>query len=293
MNRQAVHARPRVNQPTGFRGTGYSRPSYHYGRSHDYVFFPVGWTDETTGRIYEKGYYDENGQHYANVAFENNGRYENVICHCAYCDQDTIMNPRAEEVSARSLQCPNCGAALEIRSALDAYLPGPQNYNTGAVRSGERKSILPRILLCIILVFAGLGVLSSFLIRKLESEEFRITETNTDDTSNVDLFGDVIYLTESGGSAYTISEGASDKQLVWDPDADSYYDKNSDCWIWYNTDVDPGIWQYWYEGISSDFGDYGWMEHYEDGWFIEESYDNWIELPAEYDTDDLWYIQGS
>ena len=58
VNRQAVHARPRVNQPTGFRGTGYSRPSYHYGRSHDYVFFPVGWTDETTGRIYEKGYYD-------------------------------------------------------------------------------------------------------------------------------------------------------------------------------------------------------------------------------------------
>ena len=68
------------------------------------------------------------------------------------------------------------------------------------------------------------------------------------------------------------------------------FDEDSDCWLWYTTEVDPPVWQYWVEGISSDFGDYGWMEHDEDGWWIEASNGNWIELPDRYDADGLWYI---
>ena len=291
IRRGPVSARPRVNQPTGFRGPGYSGPSYYYGRSHDYVFFPVGWIDEATGRSYEKGYYDENGQYYDTVAFENNGRYENVVCHCAYCDQDTIMNPSAEEISARRLQCPNCGAPMEIRSALDAYQISSPGFAAGTVRSGGKKRILPWILLIVVLILAGLYAFGSYLLKKesAPSTEFQITAPDPA-AADDDLFGDVIRLARSGDNVYTVSDGASDKQLVWDADADSYYDKSSDCWLWYNTDVEPAVWQYWYEGISSDFGDYGWMEHDEDGWFIEESYGNWIELPAEYDAGDLWYI---
>ena len=32
------------------------------------------------------------------------------------------------------------------------------------------------------------------------------------------------------------------------------------------------------------------MEHDEDGWWIEASYGNWIQLPDKYPTDNLWYI---
>ena len=52
----------------------------------------------------------------------------------------------------------------------------------------------------------------------------------------------------------------------------------------------PNVWQYWAEGISSDYGDYGWMEHDEDGWFIEADQGVWIEVPAWYDTSRLWYF---
>ena len=259
------------------------------------MFFPAGWIDEATGRSYEKGYYAENGQHYDTVAFENNGRYENVVCHCAYCDQDTLMNPSAEDISTRRLQCPNCGAPLEIRSALDTYQISPPGIAAGTVRSGGKKRILLPVMLSIVLILAGLTAFGSYLLRKdaSQSNEFQITGQDPAAAPDEELFGDAIGLVHSGDNAYRVSGGASDKQLVWDTDADSYYDESSDCWVWYNTDVEPAVWQYWYEGISSDFGDYGWMEHDEDGWFIEESYGNWIELPAEYDAGDLWYTDGT
>jgi hypothetical protein len=70
---------------------GTLRPRYYYGRRHDYVYYPESWVDESSGRSYAKGYYDENGQYYENVAFEKDGKYENVVCHCPYCDRDTIL----------------------------------------------------------------------------------------------------------------------------------------------------------------------------------------------------------
>ena len=54
----------------------------------------------------------------------------------------------------------------------------------------------------------------------------------------------------------------------------------------------PALWQYWYEPISGDFGDYGWME-YEDGiWYIETDAGQWDPVPEEYDLTCLWHIAG-
>ena len=103
--------------------------------------------------------------------------------------------------------------------------------------------------------------------------------------------GTEISLERSGADSYRYSAaGSADKTLVWDVDADSYYDADSDCWLWYNEDVNPAVWQYWYGGISSDYEESGWMEHYSDGWFIEASPGNWIPLPDSYDSSGLWYI---
>ena len=54
--------------------------------------------------------------------------------------------------------------------------------------------------------------------------------------------------------------------------------------------MEPAVWQYWYEGISSDFDESGWMEHDADGWYIEAYKGDWIALPTQYDTSGLWYI---
>ena len=116
--------------------------------------------------------------------------------------------------------------------------------------------------------------------------------SDSEPLSNPALFGSVIFLSDMGDSVYAITDddNAYDRQLIWNEDEQSYYEEASKLWAWFNTDVEPPLWQYWYEPISGDFGDFGWME-YEDGtWYIEQSRGNWIELPEKYDSTPLWRI---
>ncbi len=117
----------------------------------------------------------------------------------------------------------------------------------------------------------------------------RITDENT--VFETGPLGETIHLSKSGDHSYEITRTGEDKMLIWDAEADCYYDESSECWAWLNTDITPAVWQYWYDGISSDFGDYGWMEHDAEGWFIEKSYGVWIELPEYYTSEDLWFIR--
>ena len=293
--------RPRVNQPTGFIPATHKRPTYYYGRRHSYAYYPLDWVDADTGVSYQKGYYDENGQHYDSVTFEEGGRYKNVVCHCSYCERDTILDLSASEVGGQSLTCPSCGAPMDIVSELDAIMSEnsvPENtheYNTGGTRTAPAKK-KSRVWLIIGLLVLVMGV------KRTITNKF---ENNSSGGSQVQQ----ISVVESGGSGSSYSQNAvflerqddgsymvvndalrSDRTLYYDEEYDSYYDESSDCWLWYNTDVEPPVWQYWYEDISSDFGDYGWMEHYDTGWYIEEDDGHWIELPDEYDASELWYI---
>ena len=82
------------------------------------------------------------------------------------------------------------------------------------------------------------------------------------------------------------------RECTYDANSDNYYDKDTGCYFWLNNDVTPPIWQYWYQGISSDYGDYGWMEYDYDKqcWFIETEKGKWEELPSYYNTDNLWHM---
>ena len=293
--------RPRVNQPSGYRPFGGMAPRYVYGRRHDYIYYPVAWVDNDTGRSYEKGYYDENGQHYDDVAFNKDGQYKNVVCHCPYCDKDTVVDMSSEDAAGKTLQCPSCGAPMQVNSFLDDYASGsqersPDSDDRAATRSDRRRMgclISMAILLSIVIITR----ISARIQRPDPMPILGGTQqiTTVDSTSsNVDLFGETVYLAagENGGFTITDSADASDRNMVWDYGEECYYDEASDCWLWFNTDVTPPVWQYWYEGISSDFGDYGWME-YEDGiWYIEADEGNWIELPAGYDAGQLWHIDA-
>ncbi len=130
-----------------------------------------------------------------------------------------------------------------------------------------------------------------------ESTANGTTNDKTDDTSsnttnNNLVESDAVCLKKVGERSYTIVDKsqAYDKKLVWDKNADSYYDAETECWVWYNTAVVPATWQYWYDYISPDYGDFGWMEHDETGWYIEATEGNWIQLPQKYETSNLWSI---
>ena len=291
--------RPRVNQPTGFVSATHRRPVYYYGRKHSYAYYPEDWTDAETGASYQKGYYDENGQRYENVAFEEDGKYKSVVCGCPYCGLDTILDLGADAAAGHSLRCPNCGGPMEICSELDTILSEvPENTHVydseeslkNAFPQKRKKTRLWPFVLALMLVFSAVNRVRA----RLRPEPVQQLPTTVSSGSTLSLapFGDHLYLEKQEDGSYHVVTDVlrADKLLDYERDSDNYYDEASDCWLWYNREVEPAVWQYWYEGVSSDFGDYGWMEHADDGWHIEASEGNWIPLPEKYDASGLWYI---
>jgi len=237
---------------------------------HDYQYYPSGWYDETTGTQYEAGYYDENGQYYKNVAIRNGNEYRTEL-YCDYCG--TQIKLKWTEGAIPS--CPNCGAQLKEvadNSVIEDKLQ-PQVVSSPVRHSGNAgiKAFIIG-LSCMIflptLLTAGFKQLQG-VISGTETEYEQ--EAETDDSIYVDVL---------------------DRYCYWDDEYECYYDKETDCYFVYADEVDPPEWQYWYEGISSDYGDYGWMSyHYDEGlWYIETGNGQWEVLPDTYDTSSLWHV---
>ena len=82
------------------------------------------------------------------------------------------------------------------------------------------------------------------------------------------------------------------RDVPWNAQYDMYYDKQTDCYFFLNTDMDPPIWQYWFEGVSSQYGeDYGWLEWdaRESRWYVQTGETKWELLPEKY-ASDLWHF---
>lgn len=117
-------------------------------------------------------------------------------------------------------------------------------------------------------------------------------ETNTapDISSyNPDIFGTTIYLKSTADGMDISDESDYDHMLVWVDSEDAYYDADSDCYVWFNTDMDPYLWQYWYEGISSSH-ESGWMEYENGEWYLETSYGNWEQVDLTGYGDRIWHF---
>ena len=91
---------------------------------------------------------------------------------------------------------------------------------------------------------------------------------NAADEYNLPNLGFNLYVQEEDGAYVIIDEtdytanyrNGGCKHLVCDSDQ-NYYDKETDMYIYLNEDLDPPQFQYWLEGLSSQYGDYGWMEY--------------------------------
>ncbi len=196
------------------------------------------------------------------------------------------MNLSAADAEAKKLQCPSCGAPVEIRSALDTLQEAPGTVGNGYAAGTQNAPSKTKGRGCLI----AFAVLMLFLLVVYVIGEFLPSGSSSvlQQISGT-VQGSTLRLVRTGIESFRLAdEGESaSKTLKWDSSEDSYYDEDTDCWIWYNTEVDPPLWQYWYEGISSDYGDYGWMEHESSGWYIEVSDGNWQELSPEYDLSRL------
>ena len=298
-------ARPRINQPLGYILLGTQRPRMYYGRRHDYMYYPESWTDKSTGTSYQKGYYDENGQYYSDVSFKQDGKYQNVVCRCPYCEQTTILNLDKASSDTLNLQCPHCMGQMEIQSELDEILEGQKTDNTAneSIKNQEKTKkkntkntiIIIAAILCLLIARHNIkNRFQNIVHQNIQPiETVQLVDNNSESfVHGVQIIpGQPVFLELQQDGYHVVNDVLrADKTLEWSDAYDSWYDPTTDCYLWYNTDVEPPVWQYWYEGISSDYGDYGWMEFDGKNWYIESYEGNWILLPNTYSTENLWEV---
>lgn len=82
------------------------------------------------------------------------------------------------------------------------------------------------------------------------------------------------------------------RDVEWSKKYNCYYDKETDCYFFLNTKMNPEIWQYWYEGTSNNYGKYGWMEWdpRENKWFVQTGNKKWEVLPEDQIQPHFWHF---
>ena len=265
--------RSRINQPEGWYGkTDIIR--HIRCKSHDYDYYPTSW-DTVDGKHFDAGYYDEYGKYYRNLFVPK----ETLVLSCEYCGNNMIYTCKEGELPI----CSKCGAQfkIDISDQSDEYA-----NNIGALDENKKRNIKKwvkrGVIIYLVLLFLKAGLEYAILRErnKAASNRYSVTNSNNYNTtvSATPTPKTSIYVEEIGRTCYR-------KDGDW-------YDSATQCWFWYNDEVEPYQWQYWYEGISSDYGDFGWMEYDMDSgqWYIEVSDGNWEMLPDKYDTTNLWHF---
>lgn len=320
--------RARSHQPSNYRFASTHPTSTYQCRRHDYIFYPIDWLDETTNTTYKKGYYDEQGNRYDSLILKNNERYENVPMHCPYCDKTTVRDLTDDKETMSCEYCGGnmvIDAILDEKAeTVSSASGGSGDYSYAGSGTSSRSRFKPLMIFGIIFasMYIGPVILSSLLLpfrsaAKLissrsssnptailqqltppqqQNQQQTQQQTNVqqytaqDVLDNVEIFGSQIYL-KSGADGMEISDSSDyDIRLSWSDYDESYYDANSDCYVWFNTDMDPALWQYWYEGISSNYGDYGWMEYENGTWYVETSQGNWVPIDLSGYEDRIWHF---
>ena len=85
---------------------------------------------------------------------------------------------------------------------------------------------------------------------------------------------------------------ALERSAAWSDEYDCYYDAPTDCYFFMNQELNPPVWQYWFESVSAAYGDYGWLEWdaAEQCWYVQTAEYSWKQLPdAEY-KDVMWHF---
>lgn len=308
--RRTTVFRPAYNQPRGYGmgGAVVRAASRVHCRYHDYTYYPEDWTYE--GVNYKSGYYDETGNYYNRVVFRTNNSYKSEF-KCEYCGNLAELTWNEGEMPT----CKCCGASMIMTGTPVDEVVEEYNYDySGAISNVHpivARFIVYGVFIVIFLmiqIFAFVVSSAGRLISSTSSTSGYYSSFETDDDTdydsgydsnttndgNLDVYGSVLYLSKNEDGIYEVSDSSNyDKELTWDYGCESYYDIESDCYVWYNTEVSPNLWQYWYEDISSNYGDYGWMECENGKWYIEVADGDWEELEASYyEIEKLWHIKN-
>ena len=264
--------RRRVNQPLGYDPSSVlMRTILYQGLLHDYEYYPEDFTG-SDGRTYKRGYYDENGTYYQNVGIDK----QEVELECPYCGTRNKIVWKEGVLPS----CPNCGGTYQVQedkingAAVDEF-----NQAAGRTPVGKtEKSFFEKafgFLVPAVMVVIAIAFFYTFFQGGNGGGSSGSSYTETVQES--------LYVPEI------------DRTCEWDSEKRWWYDENSECYFYFDTEVDPPQWKYWFEGVSSDFGDFGWLEYDDDQeqWFVQTARNAWERLPDNYDTEKLWHMDDA
>ena len=262
----------------------------YYCKKHDYVYYPNDWTSED-GNEHKAGYYDEEGTHYKTIAFED----REVLLTCEYCGTQKKLVWKTGSAPI----CDNCGATLTIDTTdtiedIDSNLSNNNSSNNYCSNTNYGHGY-ENIYLSIVSALLIIGTIS-FLIPVLNSRTDIAKQTfiESQDTTNYNNSNDFVFESsdDSRSSNYIYVDEIGRTCFK---DGEDFYDDETECWFYFNESLYPAQWQYWFESVSGNYGDYGWMEYddNEQRWYIEVDDGNWQVLPEEEYTDDLWHFDNA
>ena len=214
---------------------------------------------------------------------------------CPYCLGR--VTGKVSEDGMHSLTCPNCGGVLQESNAVSEPQPAPQpvqqsfasSQDTGSRAYTYHSSHGSQLKSCfrtlLVIGFMCTGALVMYNIHGGMRPENVYNDHNNGYYEDYDDgypdHNDSIYVDVLGRNCY------------WNEEYQCYYDSGTDCYFFENYDMDPPVWQYWFEGVSSNYGsDYGWLEwdDKENCWYVQESMNSWVRLPEQEYTDRLWHF---
>ncbi len=272
---------------------------YHRKR-HDYYYIPAAWTESVSGTTKSGGYYDETGMRYDAIAdFDaaSNEYYTADEFQCGYCGSQI----KVRWTAGAAPQCPNCGAALQkvaydekadevnlLPDGTQEWIEGNTRYRIGPNGSSYSQSPVNAKPLMI-------GLVLFFTLPWLAINGFSVLIQNSDKWEEVEpgqyqYVGERTIKTEENKHE-PIYVDALGREIKWDSASGNYYDASTDCYAYRNKIDGAWVWQYWYEGISSNY-ESGWMEWdtEESRWYIETTDNHWEPLPDKYISDRLWHM---
>ena len=219
---------------------------------------------------------------------------------CPYCGG--LVEGKPAETGLQTMTCPNCGGRLEesdavsqpapqvVQTVQTQPAPAPQTYTRAPEQSYyPRQTFGDKLKSCFgtLIAFAIIGVIAfgGFKFYEWYDSRHQYNQPYYDDGYYDNGYDD---RPEQHDPVYVPALG---RDVPWDREYDSYYDRQTDCYFILNTDMDPPIWQYWFEGVSSDYGDYGWLEWdaKENRWYVQIRENKWEPLPDGKGTG-LWHF---
>ena len=208
-----------------------------------------------------------------------------IVVTCDYCGSANTIEPYEDKT------CHHCGASLPSynRSASNIAIDTVSSVNTSSTTDdySVSKSYLIKLTTACLVGFIPLLIVL-FVIFNLSANNGVSLQPSANTYEKVAEQNYVDNNTNTGHQSVYVE--ALERSVPWNYEYETYYDKNTDCYFFKNYDLEPPIWQYWFEGVSTPYDEYGWMEYDfdENCWYIQTNAETWEKYTGS--TDGLWHM---